>query len=205
MQRNWIGRSVGADVALPGRGARGRRHRGVHDAPRHAVRRHVHGARARAPARRRRSCRPSGPTRPSRPTSATCPPRGRASSASTSSRPRRCAATASSPRRRASSNARPRAREKTGVFTGAFAVNPTNGGHDPDLRRRLRADGLRHRRDHGGARARPARLRVRAGVRAADRRRGAAARRLAARPRASTADTPARRVARGVRRRRRRR
>ena len=32
----------------------------------------------------------------------------------------------------------------------------------PDLRRRLRADGLRHRRDHGGARARRARLRVRA-------------------------------------------
>ena len=32
---------------------------------------------------------------------------------------------------------------------------------DPDLRRRLRADGLRHRRDHGRARARPTRLRVR--------------------------------------------
>ena len=32
---------------------------------------------------------------------------------------------------------------------------------DPDVRRRLRADGVRHRRDHGGARARRARLRVR--------------------------------------------
>ena len=43
-------------------------------------------------------------------------------------------------------------KEKTGVFTGAFAVNPVNDARDPDLRRRLRAHGLRHRRDHGGAR-----------------------------------------------------
>ena len=33
---------------------------------------------------------------------------------------------------------------------------------DPDVRRRLRADGVRHRRDHGRARPRRARLRVRA-------------------------------------------
>ena len=39
---------------------------------------------------------------------------------------------------------------------------------DPDVRGRLRPDGVRHRRDHGRARARPARLRVRAAVRAAD-------------------------------------
>ncbi len=32
---------------------------------------------------------------------------------------------------------------------------------DPDVRRRLRADGVRHRRDHGGARPRRPRLRVR--------------------------------------------
>ena len=38
---------------------------------------------------------------------------------------------------------------------------------DPDLGRRLRADGLRHRRDHGRARPRRARLRLRAGVRPA--------------------------------------
>ena len=37
----------------------------------------------------------------------------------------------------------------------------------PDLGRRLRADGVRHRRDHGRARPRPAGLRVRAAVRAA--------------------------------------
>ena len=36
------------------------------------------------------------------------------------------------------------------------------------VHRRLCADGLRHRRDHGGAGARPARLRVRAGLRPAD-------------------------------------
>ncbi len=39
---------------------------------------------------------------------------------------------------------------------------------DPHLRRRLRADGVRHRRDHGGARARRARLRVRQALRSAD-------------------------------------
>jgi hypothetical protein len=38
---------------------------------------------------------------------------------------------------------------------------------DPGLGRRLRPDRLRHRRDHGRARARRARLRVRAGLRAA--------------------------------------
>ena len=43
-------------------------------------------------------------------------------------------------------------KEKTGVFTGAYAVNPVNGEQDPDLDRRLRARGLRHRRDHGRAR-----------------------------------------------------
>ena len=39
---------------------------------------------------------------------------------------------------------------------------------DPGVRRRLRADGLRHRRDHGRARRGRARLGVRRGVRAAD-------------------------------------
>ena len=46
-----------------------------------------------------------------------------------------------------------------------------------DLDQRLRADGLRHRRDHGGAGPRRARLRVRDQVRAADRRGDRAARR----------------------------
>ena len=53
------------------------------------------------------------------------------------------------------------AKTKTGVFTGATPINPVNERADPDLDRRLRADELRHRRDHGRARPRRARLRVR--------------------------------------------
>ena len=59
---------------------------------------------------------------------------------------------------------------KTGVFTGHHATNPVNGERLPDLGRRLRADGLRHRRDHGRPGARRARPRVRRDVRPADRR-----------------------------------
>ncbi len=44
------------------------------------------------------------------------------------------------------------AKAKSGVFTGAFSTNPVTGAATADLHRRLRADGLRHRRDHGGAR-----------------------------------------------------
>ncbi len=57
-------------------------------------------------------------------------------------------------------------REKTGVFTGGYAVNPATEQADPGLDRRLRADGVRHRRHHGGAGARRAGLRVRPEVRA---------------------------------------
>jgi leucyl-tRNA synthetase len=45
------------------------------------------------------------------------------------------------------------AKEKSGVFTGAYAINPVNEEKDPDLDRRLRAPRLRHRRHHGRARA----------------------------------------------------
>ncbi len=62
MQRNWIGRSTRRVGAVPGRGPREPRHRGVHDPSGHVVRRHLHGAGAGAPARRRRSPRTSGPT-----------------------------------------------------------------------------------------------------------------------------------------------
>ena len=64
MQRNWIGRSEGAEVDFPivrrprlaaqpsdSRGSR-RRDPRLHHAARHALRRHLHGARARAPAGR---------------------------------------------------------------------------------------------------------------------------------------------------------
>ena len=50
MQRNWIGRSEGAKVDLPLRGA-GHRLPGVHHPPRHAVRRHLLRDGARAPRR----------------------------------------------------------------------------------------------------------------------------------------------------------
>ena len=53
MQRNWIGRSTGALARFPVEGHDGVDDRGVHDPARHAVRRDLHGARARAPARRR--------------------------------------------------------------------------------------------------------------------------------------------------------
>ena len=58
------------------------------------------------------------------------------------------------------------AKEKTGVFTGAFAINPVNSERIPDLDCGLRSDGLRDRRDHGGAGSRRKRFRVREEVRA---------------------------------------
>ena len=61
----------------------------------------------------------------------------------------------------------------------AHGRQPRQRRADPDVGRRLRADGVRHRRDHGGAGTRRARLRLRDEVRARDpardrRRRGAA-------------------------------
>ena len=50
-------------------------------------------------------------------------------------------------------------KDKTGVeISGLCAVNPVNGEGYPHLGQRLRADELRHGRDHGRARARHARL-----------------------------------------------
>ena len=81
--------------------------------------------------------------------------------------------------------ARQRREAEDGRAARAHRHQPRQRRADPDVRRRLRADGVRHRRDHGGARARRARLRLRARLRAADpardragrRRRGAARRR----------------------------
>ncbi len=60
-------------------------------------------------------------------------------------------------------------REKTGVFTGAYVTNLFNGEKVPIWIGGLRARDVRHRRRHGRARARPARLRVREEVRPEDR------------------------------------
>ncbi len=131
----------GRRAALPHRRARPR-HRGLHDAARHRLRRDVLRRRARVAARRRAGRGHRGaptrcaPTRASR-------PRGRPRSARRARRP------ASSP--------------------GATRLNPANGEQHPDLGRRLRADAVRHGRDHGRARARRARPRVRRDVRPADR------------------------------------
>ena len=62
---------------------------------------------------------------------------------------------------RPTSSARPRAGTRPASFTGVVRRQPGQRRADPDLRRRLRADGLRHRRDHGRARPGPARLGVR--------------------------------------------
>ena len=59
MQRNWIGRSEGAEVLLPRRRPR-RARAGLHDPARHALRRHVSGARAGASRRRALSAAASG-------------------------------------------------------------------------------------------------------------------------------------------------
>ena len=51
---------------------------------------------------------------------------------------------------------------------GPHGDQPRQRRGDPDVRRRLRADGVRHRRGHGRARPRPARLRLRHRLRPAD-------------------------------------
>ncbi len=69
---------------------------------------------------------------------------------------------------------------------GDVGGQPGHRRRDPDLDRRLRADGLRHRGDHGRAVRRPARLRVRRQVRTRDPRHPAAARRVVRRARHRT-------------------
>ena len=156
---------------VPGGGARGHRHRGVHDAPRHVVRGHLHGARARAPAGRRD--RPGGVAaqlalRVARHVRSR---QAAVGGGGVVPRVRGFEVGARASGRRPSEDRRVHRRVR---------AQPHERVEHPDLHRRLRADGLRHRRDHGGARARRTRLRVRARVRPADPVRRAAARRLAA-------------------------
>ena len=77
---------------------------------------------------------------------------------------------------------------------------PDDGPTDTGVRRRLRADGLRHRRHHGGAVWRSARLRVRPPVRSADTADSTPTRRMVRRAR-TRADARHFGVAAGVRRR----
>ena len=127
---------------VPLRGAR-RRLPGLHDAARHAVRRDVLRARARAPGRpatrRRHSLRGRG------------------------------AGVHQPGRERGPRGARRRGPAEDRRLPGPHRDQPGQRPRAARLRLRLRAHGVRHRRPHGGAGARRARLRLRGDVRAADR------------------------------------
>ncbi len=134
MQRNWIGRSEGAEVGLPLRGA-GHRVHGLHDSPGHVVRSHLLRARPRAsrrvPAGRRHRARGGGP--PLRQPDAD----------------------------RVAGGARRGREAQDGRASGPHGDQPGHRRGDPHVRGRLRADGVRHGRGDGRARPRPARLRFR--------------------------------------------
>ena len=72
---------------------------------------------------------------------------------------------------RRTSTARTRTARRPACSPGQLRDQPGHRRGHPDLDRRLRADGLRHRGDHGRAVRRPARLRVRQQVRPGDPRR----------------------------------
>ena len=139
MQRNWIGRSHGARVVFSVDGS-GEELPGLHDAARHAVRGDVLRPGTREPDGRaaRRRLRARGRGARLRPPHRR-PLRGRARDEGEGRRLHR-----------------------------AVRDQPGQRRADPDLGRRLRADGVRHRRDHGRAGARRARLRVRRALRDRD-------------------------------------
>ena len=163
LDRPLRGRRV---VFRDGPGRPPRRRRGaarLHDAAGHAVRRHLHGARARAPARRRADrARPRGPR--SRPTSRQA-------------------------RRETEIERLSTDREKTGVAIGADAINPVNGERIPIWI----ADYVLSGYGTGAIMAVPgprrARLRVRPAVRPADPSSVVAGRRRRGRRRARRAPT----------------
>ena len=141
MQRNWIGRSEGAEVVFRCRGARPRLPR-LHDPSRHPLRRHLLRPRPRAP-------RPRAPGR--RNAGRGAGPRVR--------QPGRARVGRGARRRGSRQDRRPARPQRR---------QPRQRRGDPDVRRRLRADGVRDRGDHGGARPRHPRLRVRPRLRPPD-------------------------------------
>ena len=160
MQRNWIGRSHGAEVELRAR----RRHRPerVHHPARHALRRHVLRARAGAPAggraRRRRRARAG---------------RGRLRA----------------PHRRPLGGRAGRGAREDRRLHRPLRHEPGERRADPGVGGRLRAGRVRHRRDHGRAGPRRARLRVRPGTRPRDPAGRGSARRRGRRPTSPTRRT----------------
>ena len=122
---------------------------GVHDAARHALRRHLHGAGAGAPAGRRAHRAGQARRGQGLPGRGAPPERDRA------------------PQHREGEDRRLHRR---------LRGEPGERRAGPHLDQRLRAHGLRHRRHHGGAGARRARLPVRHAVRDPDRRGDRAAR-----------------------------
>ena len=143
MQRNWIGRSEGVRFGFRGRRARCEPRR-FHDARRHGLRRDVFGGRARAPARR----------------------------AHRNDRRARSRQGDRIVRRESAFEVGTRAHEphgEAGLVHRRLRDQSALGNAGPDLGDELRAGGVRHRCRDGRARARRARLRVRAPQRTADR------------------------------------
>ena len=116
----------------------------LHHAARHALRRDLHGAGPGASA-----CRAADAAR---------------------RRPRRCGRIASGRPARATWTAPIWPRKRPASSPARYADQSGQRRSDADLDRRLRAGQLRHRRDHGRAGPRRARLRVRQEIRPADRR-----------------------------------
>ncbi len=123
----------------------------VHDSSRHAVRRHLHGARARARARRWLDAKRA---------------------------PRRGGGVPRAGRAQERARARRAAEGKNRRLHGCVCDQPRERRENPDLDRRLRARRLRHGRDHGRAGARSTRLGVCKDLRSADHPNRAAAARL---------------------------